>query len=87
MLRAAEVEEVTRDEFFCEIMAATEVISVLRNLLQGEGLSDKAINCHKASIPLVNALHALKNRYGRQQTIIQITAFYGVETVPRLLQP
>ena len=86
-LRAAEVEEATRDEFFCEIMAATKAISALRNKLKGEGLSDKKINSHKDIIPLVNALHALKNRYGRQQTIIQITAFYGVETVPRLLQP
>ena len=84
-LRAAEVEEATRAELYCRIMAATEEISELKNKLQGEGVFDNAINCHKAIIPLVNALHALKNRYGRQQTIIQITAAYGVAPVPRLL--
>jgi hypothetical protein len=59
-------------------MAATKEIKELKNKLIGEGLSGKAINCHKAIIPLVNALHALKVRYGRQQKNIQITAAYGV---------
>jgi hypothetical protein len=83
MLRAAEVEEATRAELDCRIMAAMEEISELKNKLQGEGVFDNAINCHKAIIPLVDAHNALMVLYGRQQTIIQITAAYGVAPVPR----
>ena len=80
-LRAAKVEEATRAELACRIMAAMEEISELKNKLQGEGVLDNAID--KAKKPLVDAHNALMVLYGHQLTIIQITAACGVAPIPR----
>jgi hypothetical protein len=81
-LRAAKVEEATRAELACRIMAAMEEINELENKLQGEGVLDNAM-IDKAILPLVDAHNALMLLYGHQLTIIQITDAYSVAPIPR----
>jgi hypothetical protein len=81
-LRAATVEEATRAELGCRIMAAMEEINKLENKLQGEGVPDNAM-IDKAILPLVDAHNALVFLYGHQLTIIQITDAYSVAPIPR----